>query len=200
MGNRHGLCYRWPILQIQQHSCDKYQGSKYLSLPKKDTSIENNADTGEVCDNDLDFAKPFWCALYAKLHVKVETTAANLGMCTKCGIQLNIARCATLNNAKLLISSGTNYHTLNVFGTNINDIAEQKQIIVESLLSARPFSFTHENNVITGISRPAWVWNSSSLYILHFCMHLLHFWHTWIVEALVKQLKLKFSLAWSLNC
>ena len=149
MGNRHGLCYRWPILQIQQHSCDKYQGSKYLSLPKKDTSIENNADTGEVCDNNLDFAKPFRCALYAKLHVKVETTAANLGTCTKCGIQLNIARCATLNNAKLLISSGTNYHTLNVFRTNINDIAEQKQIIVESLLSARPFSFTH-NNVLLG--------------------------------------------------
>ena len=57
--------------------------------------------------------------------------------------------------AKLLISSGTDYHTLNVFGRNIKDIAEQEQITTESLLSARPFTFTYANNVVTTISRPA---------------------------------------------
>ena len=64
------------------------------------------------------------------------------------------ANCSSQLNAKLVISSGASYLTLNVFGTNVSDIVQQHPPTTQSLRSATQFTFTHSNNVITGVSRP----------------------------------------------
>ena len=88
-------------------------------------------------------------------EAKIIQYSENLGSCTKFQMQQKLAHCTISSMAKLLISSGTDYHTLNVFGSNIKEIAEQ--ITAESLLSARPFTFTctFAHNIATAISRPA---------------------------------------------
>ena len=65
-------------------------------------------------------------------------------------MQQKITSCSSQLNAKLVISSGASYLTLNAFGTNVSDTPPTTQ----SLLSATQFTFTHSNNVITGVSRP----------------------------------------------
>ena len=57
-------------------------------------------------------------------------------------------------NAKLMISAGSSYLTLNAFGSNVCDTAQREDVTAESLLSACPFQLTYENNVITSIRRP----------------------------------------------
>ena len=42
------------LWETQVESVTKYQGNKYLLLPKEDASIEKIADIGELCDEDLD--------------------------------------------------------------------------------------------------------------------------------------------------
>lgn len=147
----------------------EYQGSKYLSFPKNDASISSIADIGDIsdedfsdCDDDLVHGaeiigvlslQTFWSCLMCK--AKVVQTTENFGSCTKCQMDQKLTHCSVSSMAKLLISSGTDYHTLNVFDSNLKDIAEQEPITTELLLAARPFTFTYANNVITTISRPA---------------------------------------------
>ena len=69
-------------------------------------------------------------------------------------MQQKITSCSSQLNAKLVISSGASYLTLNAFGTNVSDIAEQHPPTKQSLLSATQFTFTHSNYVTTGVSRP----------------------------------------------
>ena len=71
----------------------------------------------------------------------MEPTTGKLGHCK---MQQVVAHCKTLLNSKLMI---TNYLTLNVFGSNINDIAQVEDVTEESLLTAPPFV------IVTSISR-----------------------------------------------
>ena len=48
----------------------------------------------------------------------------------------------------------TEYLTLNVFDTNVTDIAQTDDVTEQSLLCAPPFSLTYENNIVTGVKRP----------------------------------------------
>ena len=43
--------------------------------------------------------------------------------------------------------------TLNSFDSNVQDIVGQEEVTAKSLMTAYPFTLTHENNVITFISR-----------------------------------------------
>ena len=56
-------------------------------------------------------------------------------------------------SVKLIISAGAAYLTLNVFGSNVADITEQKEVTNESLLSVPPFTLTYKLNVVTGVQR-----------------------------------------------
>ena len=84
---------------------------------------------------------------------KVEPTTDKLGCCTKCKMQQLILHCRSQLTAKVVIANGNSYHTLNVFSTNVSDIAQIEKVTVESLLCAPPFTLTYENNVVTAIGR-----------------------------------------------
>ena len=87
----------------------KYQGHKYLSLPKEDASIENIADTGEVCDDDFDFEEHTLTVhgdeVIGVLNLQTfpacivcKAEVSKPGYMYTCGTQLNVARCAILNS------------------------------------------------------------------------------------------------------
>ena len=83
-----------------------------------------------------------------------QGSSANVHVCTKCDMPQRLDRCKRQLNAKLIIQSGTQYLTLNAFGSNVVDIAEQEDVTAEALLSAPPFDLTYDNNVITSIDLP----------------------------------------------
>ena len=85
---------------------------------------------------------------------KVKPSGSEMGCCSKCKMQQCISCCKKHLNAKLMISVGSSYLTLNVFGSNVCDIAQREDVTAESLLSASPFHLTYENDIITSIRRP----------------------------------------------
>ena len=144
-----------------------YQSSKYLSLPKGATIIEC-ADLGDVAEDDLaeDFVTVIDAEVVGVLTLgsypaciaqacksKVTPTSGKLGCCSKCEMMQHIERCKKQLSAKVVIADGANYLTLNVFGTNVIDIAQQEDVDANVLLSAPSFTMTYENNVITSITR-----------------------------------------------
>ena len=151
----------------------QYQGNKYLSLPKKDASVSNIPDIGDVSEEGPQWVwrwrshntrgwsyqrvnladVPGMCSMQSQ----TANNNWNLDSCTKCEMQQKLARCPISFMTELLVSLGTDNHTLFVFGSNIKDIAEQEEITAESLLSTRLFTFTYTNNVVTTISWPAWI-------------------------------------------
>ena len=69
-------------------------------------------------------------------------------------MQQRIDLCKQKLSVKLLFSvAGGEYVTLNVFGSNVSDIAQRKDVTAESLLSASPFDLMYENNVLTSVKR-----------------------------------------------
>ena len=84
---------------------------------------------------------------------KVEAEDDDLGSCRRCGTQQCMETCKEVLNVELVMNSGQEYHTLNVFGTNVTDICQTTDVNARALLRAPPFSFTYENNVITSVER-----------------------------------------------
>ena len=84
---------------------------------------------------------------------KVEVGDDDIGSCRRCGMQQCIKSCKEDLNVKVVINSGQEYHTLNVFGSNVTDICQTTDVTAKVLLSAPRFSFTYENNVITSVKR-----------------------------------------------
>ena len=158
-----GSSYRFSNVVIRS-----YQLQKFLSLPKDGASIVPVEDIGDVANDDVaeqyttinsaEVVGVMSLASYAaclQCKAKVEPTKPNLGCCTKCGMQQIVSRCKTQLNVKVILSSGDSYVTLNVFGTDVGDIAglAMEDVTEESLLSAPAFNVTYENNVVTSISR-----------------------------------------------
>ena len=144
----------------------EYQQSKYLSLPIEGATVVEIGEMGEVCEDDIadDCVTVSGAEVAGVLSLqsyeaclmcscKVEATSGNLGCCTKCNMQQVISKCRKQLNAKLLISSGDSYLALNVFGSNVCDIAQTQEVTAEVLLSASPFTLTYDNNVVTSICR-----------------------------------------------
>ncbi len=142
-----------------------YQKSKYLSVPKDGATIEEIDDVGKVADNDgpddltilgaevISVAKLEDYSACIRCKSKVEETKGKLGNCTRCNMQQRFDKCKKHLSTKIVVSSGQQYYTFNVFGTNVNDIADGEDVTEESLLSARPFMLTYDQNVITSIRR-----------------------------------------------
>ena len=143
--------------------------TRYLSSPKEGARFENIEDIGKAAEVDLSedcttvhgaevvgviSLESFAVCLVCKAKVEPIATDGNIRCCTKCSMQHKITSCSSQLNAKLVISSGASYLTLNVFGTNVSDIVQQHPPTTQSLRSATQFTFTHSNNVITGVSRP----------------------------------------------
>jgi hypothetical protein len=66
-------------------------------------------------------------------------------------MQQCIDRCHKHLYAKVVISSGTDYLTLNAFGSNVVDIAQEDDVTLESLLCAAPYTLSHDLQVITSV-------------------------------------------------
>ncbi len=144
-----------------------YLQNKFLTIPKQGASVCKIQDIGQVVDNDTpedattiqgaEFigvaALDSYSACLA-CKSKVEATDNSIGTCTKCGMQQRLTKCKQQLRAKLYISSGENYFTLQAFGTNVVDIAQEQDVTTTSLLTARPFTLTNENIIITSITRP----------------------------------------------
>ena len=157
-----GNSYRFTDIVVRM-----YQQEKYLSVPKDSATITEIEDIGEVAEDDLpeQFVTVYDCqvigvksldsfAACLDCKCKVEPSTSNIGVCTKCNMQQRIDICQTQLSAKLYISSGTDYLTLHAFGTNVTDITQEAAVTVDSLMTAPPFTLTHENNIITSIRRP----------------------------------------------
>ena len=145
-----------------------YQSTKYLSMPKEGGLIIECDDLGDVVESDVaeDFDTIEGAEVVGVLRLdsypaciaqacksKVAPTSGKLGCCSKCEMVQIIGRCKMQLSAKVVIAEGEKYHTLNVFGTNVSDIAQEDNVSVEALISAPPFTLTYENNVITSIRR-----------------------------------------------
>ena len=143
-----------------------YQQVKYLSMPKEGATIVQIEDIGKVADADT--AENYITITTAEVvgvqrldmysaclacKAKVSPTSEILGSCSKCDMVQRIDRCKKQLSAKLIIADGAEYITLNAFGSNVMDIAQQEVVTIEGLLAASPFSVTYDNNVITSIGR-----------------------------------------------
>ncbi len=116
-----------------------YQRLKYLSVPKQGATICKIEDIGKVADDDIpenfmtasgvtvvgvmSLGKYLSCLACKK---KVNPTTEKLGKCTNCSMVQCIDQCKKQLSAKLVFSLGADYLKLNVFGSNIVDIACQE--------------------------------------------------------------------------
>ena len=156
-----GQSYKFKNIVIQS-----YQESKFLSIPREGATIAEIDDIGEVGEDDTAdetstvYAAEVVAVLMLESYLaclvcksKVEKTEENLGYCTKCNVEQRIDVCKKQLSARLLISAADTYITLNGFGNNIQEIVGAEEVTAKALMTARPFTLTHANNVITSISR-----------------------------------------------
>ncbi len=144
-----------------------YLHTKYLSMPKEGASIDKIEDIGSVADDDLPetdttirSAEVIGVASLDNYNAclsckgKVDGLDDTLGSCTKCSMTQRLNKCKKQLRAKLYISSGEDYFTLQAFGSNVSDIAGKQDVTTHALLHAQPFTLTHDSNVITSVTRP----------------------------------------------
>lgn len=144
-----------------------YQNTKYLSMPKEGASIEQISDIGDVAEDDttsldvtIEGAKVIGVASLEDQHAclacksKVNPVDDTIGACTKCDMHQLLDKCTKQLKTKLYIASGDQYFTLHAFGTTVSDIADESAPTKLTLLRAKPFTLTHNMNIITSITRP----------------------------------------------
>ncbi len=122
-------------------------------MPKEGATMAEIGDIGEVAEDDLpvddtigraEVAGVLTLASYLSCLAcksKVEPTTDKMG---KCKMDQNMERCKTQLNAKMVVTCGDSYLTLNAFGSNVMDVAEKE---VKSLLCARPFTLTYTGSL-----------------------------------------------------
>ena len=143
-----------------------YLGDKYLSMPKEGAQIKEIDDIGEVHEDDeaeqyitltgVEVAAVVSLDTYLACLVcksKIKPTTDQLGRCTKCDALQALKHCNKQWNAKLTFLAGADFLTLNVFGTNVVDIAQDEEVTESTLLSAPPFTLTYTLNIVTAIRR-----------------------------------------------
>ena len=118
---------------------------KYLSAPKEGALIMEIEDVGEVVEDDLAedsvtvdstevigvMTLDSYSACLA-CNSKVEPSGSEMGCCSKCKMQQCISCCKKHLNAKLMISAGSSYLTLNVFGSNVCVILHRGKMLLLS--------------------------------------------------------------------
>ena len=67
---------------------------------------------------------------------KESPTSDTFGCCSKCEMPKRIDRCKKQLSAKIIVADGDKYITLNAFGSNVIDIAQEEEVTTEGLLSA----------------------------------------------------------------
>ena len=85
-------------------------------------------------------------------NAKVELTDEKMGICSKCDMVQPSSRCTPKLSARLYIKHGEEYMNLSAFDKVLETIAGSSDVTATTLLEARPFSATYENNIILSVN------------------------------------------------
>ncbi len=125
------------------------------------------SDTGQVAEDDLPLnsttatgaiiagatLNSFSCCLACKSKVE-QTEDDTIAHCTKCNMDQLLDRCMNEVHANLVINSGSEYMQLTAFHHVLKQIVRGKEVTVQNLLTAPPFTCTYENKIITSVCIP----------------------------------------------